>query len=74
MCIRDRYVCDYVAYAYVCVRVWLRYVCAVSYTHLDVYKRQHRRTRTQTHTHTHTFDLNHVHVGPIKQITDLNML
>ena len=26
----------------------------VSYTHLDVYKRQHTYTYTHTHTHTHT--------------------
>ena len=32
----------------------------VSYTHLDVYKRQHTHTRTRARTHTHTFT-KHMH-------------
>ena len=35
--------------------LYLAHLFTVSYTHLDVYKRQaHTHTHTQTHTHTHT--------------------
>ena len=44
---------------------------AVSYTHLDVYKRQH----THTHTHTHTqFGKLLFRVGNIKQARNTNIL
>ena len=45
-----------------CYRKYTHIVVPVSYTHLDVYKRQHTHTRThaRAHTHTHTHTSAHI--------------